>query len=796
MAADACMDAITQALGREPTEAEVERIAEAVQARLRNKMADGTDARTAAKAVGEDMANEAKMAKAQARWVAYNNILKKADLNVRNMPGDQVRAERAVLSGLSSSDGRNTGTSVQAIHHMERDRLVKPAAVALKAAGVLDYAKSRDPGVQLRVAQELRRREDPTLEKDTGDARAKKVAEVLGNVLDGSRALLNREGAFISKVEGYMGRQYHDMWKIREATFEQWRDELVKRTDVAKDFPDASPEQLNRRLRSEYDSHVSGIYDSSNNVKGEYSVANKVSHERTHTFNSAADWVAYNQRFGKGGVMDAVWAQADKAGRDAALMRTFGTTPKAMFDEWHNDAMKSAYARGDLKEGDQLKAQPNNSLFDLVSGISRVPGSHNLATIGANVRAVQQLLHLGSIMGSAIVHIPLNALVLRHNGVPFLEGMMNQLRSLVPRGAESKEIASQLHAGLDGMSGHLMSTFYADDAITGSISQSVNTFHRFLSLFSPFMDAQRAGVGLALSHQLGQSAEKEYAALAPRLQASLRRYGIEQAEWDAARPSATKAADGRMHLIPDTLEDQTLKDKFQTYISDQIAEGANEPTAYARNMAALGTSPGTWAGELMRSMMQFKSFAITMMERQWGRELYRNGLDVPGVLLLASMTTGFGFLGQQLRNLTTNTRQEAPKDAEGWLSLVAQSMINGGALGLMGDAMRNNLRSPGDYAKSLLGPASNTVLDIASGIHNVISGPQHAGGRQTRGGLALDALHQIGQDLTPNYWMTSAAYNYLTPYMIANLFHPGAVQRHEKVLRDHSQTWVLRPSGG
>lgn len=790
MASNPCIDAITQALGREPTEAEVERIAEAVQVRLKNKMADGTDARTAAKAVGDDMANEAKMQKATARWVAFNNIIKKADLNARNIPGDQVRAERAVLSGVSSSGRRNAGTSIQAVHHMERDRMVKPAAAELKAAGVLDYAKSKDPGVQLRIAQELRRREDPTLEKDTGDARAKKVAEVLGGVLDQSRALLNLEGAFIGKVDGYMGRQYHDMWKIRGATFEQWRDELARRTDLTKDYPDSTPEQMNSKLRAEYQSHTSGIYDTSNNVGGQYSVANKVSQERSHNFNSAADWLAYNEKFGKGGVVDAIWAQADKSARDASIMRTFGTTPKATFDEWHDTAMRRAYDRGDMKEGDKLKAQPNNSLFDLVSGISRVPGNHTLATIGANVRSAQQILHLGSIMGSALVHVPLNSLVLRSNGVPFLEGMMGQLRAMLPRGAEFKEVASQLHAGMDGMTGHLMSRFNQDDAMSGRLADSVNTFHRFLSLFSPFMDAQRAGVGVALSHQLGQSAEREFAALNPRLQASLRRYGIEQPEWDAARPSAAKADDGRMHLIPDSIEDQKLKDKFQTYISDQIAEGANEPTAYARNLAALGTSPGTWSGELMRSMMQFKSFAITMMERQWGRELYRGGLDVPGVMLLAGMTTGFGFLGQQLRNLTNNTQQHVPQDAAGWVGLIKDSMVNGGAMGLVGDAMRSNLHSSADFAKSVMGPAFTLPADAISGLKNTIEG-----GKKGHEAAGLDALHQIGQDVTPNYWATTAAYNYLTPYMIANAIHPGAVARHEKVLRDHNQSFVLRPGG-
>lgn len=794
MAAKDCIDAITAALGREPTEKELDDLATAVQTRMKYKMDAGFGLREAARAVGEDMATVAKMEAAKARWVAYNNILKRADLHAVDMPGAEAAAEKAVLSELTTSNARGVATSVNNRAHVLADDLLYPAMAALRKLGLDKLATGRDEAFDLRAAKELKRRDDPTLEAATGDSRAEKVAQILGKVIDGTRAMLNKEGAFIGKIEGYMGRQYHDQWKIAKAGYDEWKSAILKDRDMAHDFPDSDAPAIESRLQAEYRALSTGIHDSSGVSKGGvYSVANKVSQQRSITFKSAEGWWNYNKQFGKGSVMDAVYAAAEKAGRDTALMERFGTTPKAMFDQWHNDNLNRMEAGPAM---DKFKANPNGSLFDLVAGFGDTPGNHNYATIGANVRSAMQLLHLGSIMGSAIVHIPLNAIVLRHNDVPFLSAMSGQLRSMFPRTAEGREMASALHAGLDGMKGNIVRRFHTEDGAPGQMARAVNTFYK-MNLFGPFMDAQKAGVGLAISHNLAQNSERAYADLAPRLQNSLRRYGIEEAEWDAGRATATQQADGRPYIVPSEMTDERIRDKFQTYLSGQIREGANEPTAWARDKAAFGTAPGTLAGEVSRSLMQFKSFALTMAERQWGRELYRGpngGRDVPGIFLLAGAMTGFGILGNQLRGLVANERQTDPQDAAGWSSLIVHGMANGGALGLIADAfMRDNIRSGGDVLKAFAGPTVGTAADAIGNIDNTMFGPKTATSHQTRGQMAMQGLHNLGNDIAPNLWFLRAAYNYAIPYSIANLIHPGALQRHEKIMRDNHQTFVLPP---
>lgn len=797
MAMNECVDAISQALGREPTENELENIARAVQARYRARIDDGMAPREAARAVGAEVSDAMAVQKARAEWNAHNNILKQADLHARDIQGNQALAEKGLLSPTSTTANRGSGISITGLRRVFLEQLTKPAIAELKKAGILKLFAGNDRQFGLNLARELWRRDDPARGPASGDTRAVTAAKVMGKMLDTQRAMLNKEGAFVGKVDGYMGRQWHDMWKIRADTFDNWRGEMLKRFDTEHDYEGMEQDQIDASLRAEYKSHVSGLYDGPSNYEGgTANVATRASQERTHTPRSADDWFLYNEKYGAGNVHDALWSQADRAARDTALMRTFGTNPEKGFNDWHDSNMRKAYARGDNTEGDDLKSNPNRGLFQEVSGLGRVPGNATLATIGANLRSFQQLLHLGSIMGSAIVHAPINALMLRHNGVPFLEGMANQMRSLLPPGKFRGEMAESLLAAHDGMMGHFVHQFWADDMLgKGTMSNTVDAFHKWVSLFGPFMDNQKAGAGLGLARSLGYHADTAFEELNPRMQTSLRRYGIEQPEWDQVRQFAKTADDGKQYVVPSEITDPGLRDKVQTYITDQIMEGANEPTPWARNVAALGSSPGTFGGELVRTLAQFKSFAITMVERQWGREVRRNGVDVPGVFLMASMLTAFGFIGNQLRGLVSNQRQTMPQDGEGWMKMIGSAAGNGGALGLLGDAfLRDSGRTGGDMFKGLImGPGAAVPFDAASLLKNLYQGPQSETGRATRGTTALNDLHAIGNDVAPNIWMLRAAYSYLTPYMIANMIHPGAVQRHAQVMRKNNEAWILPP---
>jgi hypothetical protein len=265
---------------------------------------------------------------------------------------------------------------------------------------------------------------------------------------------------------------------------------------------------------------------------------------------------------------------------------------------------------------------------------------------------------------------------------------------------------------------------------------------------------------------------------------------VEAKEWDAARTTTQTAADGRNYLLPAHISDPALQTKFQTYITDQVREGLNDPTPWARTATTIGSQAGTVPGEVVRGLVQFKSFSVSMMQRQLGRELKRNGVDLPGIAYLAVGMTLAGYAANTLRGIANNESPRHPQDAAGWADVFRDAFVRGGVSGLLGDAvLASGGTTSGDVLKSLAGPSATIAADALSGLNAVREG---AAGK-TRGQIALNKAQGLASEMTPNLWWAAGAYAYLFPYALREMADPGATQRHARVMRAHQQTFILPP---
>jgi hypothetical protein len=799
-----CINDLQSAVGRKLKDSEIEAIAEAVQVRMAKAQAEGLSARAAAAKVGKEITAEQAMEAMIKRRDAANNILIFADARARMEPGNEHKSEVALLSGTASG-ARSSANSIDANHHSLRAQILGPAiAEAGKTPGLLKALQHNDRGFNLDVARELFRRDSPDKIPGTGNKMAEKAAAVLGGILDTGRAMQNSAGAFIGRLENYMGRQYHDMMKVRgagkEGDFAAWRDAIVPLLDRDKMSPGLTDAQFGEALRSTWTDLARGIHDhaSDNEVmsgfKGSANLGKKVSQGRSLIFKDADSWFKYNEQFGKGSVMDAIMAGADGAARNTALMQKLGTNPEAMFQRIHTANVEAAKARGDFKMIDKLKNNSNEKLLKVVTGEASIPGNANIAQIGSNVRNLMQLKSLGGVLLSAFPDVIATSATLRANGIPLFEALGHQLRSIMPQGAGARQIAESLGAGIDGMTGHIVNRFRSDEGVPGAMTRAVNTFHKLNGL-TYWTEAQKAGMGVALSHNLAQSAGKEFAALPAMLQVSLRRYGIEAGEWDIARSAALKAADGRHYLMPGDIADPAVAQKMQTYITDNIREGLNEPTARSRVLTTGGAQAGTFHGELMRSFMQFKSFTTTYMERHMGRVIYRgDSIDWPGAIYLAVGMTLAGYAGDQLYGLATNRMNDTPKDAAGWARVVGSAAARGGSLGLLGDAIfRDSATTPGDVIASLLGPVATTGAQVIAAGHAITSNAKSVSGKSTASVAEKQGFNLLKAQV-PNLIYGKAAYEYLFGHALQEMVSPGATQRYNNLLRQQGQHQVLRPA--
>jgi hypothetical protein len=789
-----CITAVIQASGRDDlTDAQLDSIFSRAQARTGWYQRQGMDSLAAAQRAGTELGTEIRMAAAIERRAEAVNLLARRRLDARVIPGNEYDSVVASLTGVQRGTARGLADSVDANWHGLRGRMLGGLTHDLEAAGLLRAFRLRDAAFERDLAREMWRLRDPAL-PGTGNRHAEEMARIMGRHQDALRHELNEAGAWIGRQDHYITRQSHDQLKVRgdgsDAAFAAWRDYILPRLDPVTFRDTDNPAQF---LRNVWNNLASGIHTTSTSetlagFSGPSNLAKRVSQERVLIFRDADGWVDYNGQFGRGAVADAIVAQIEKGARDVALMRQLGTNPEAMLQGWRDRLATSLRDSGRVVDAEKMaKAGYPDSVLKVLDGRAALPGSATLAQAGALLRAWQQVTKLGGVVLSSIPDLAVQAAMLRHNGVPLFHAYAQEMVGLLPRGPETQQVARSLGVGIDGLLGDVALRLGADDNLTGRMAKASQLFYKLNGL-TFWTDSMKRSAGLMLSSNLADNAARGFADLPGRLQATLRRYGIEAAEWDQIRASPQRTADGTGYLLPEAVGAQDASRKLAAYFADQVREGMTEPTAGVRAAVTLGTQSGTWGGELVRTLFQFKTFTTTYMVRSGGRELRRDGVDAGGLAHLIVATTALGYLAMTMKDLAKGRNPRQPDDAEGYAKLVAGAFVQGGGLGIYGDFLfGENNRFGGGFVSTLAGPTGGSVDEVAKFLANRIRG---------EGNAAAEAI-RLGANHTPlvNLFYTRAALDYLVLWRMQEWANPGYLRRMEqRTRRENDQTFWLRPT--
>jgi hypothetical protein len=817
MAFENCISEIVEASGGKIDDAEARELLYKVFNRASRHEKDGVARADATLRAARELGDEERVAAAIETRSMLINKMRRAALKERAPEGQEAKAVRALLTGAEGK-GRSLAESIDAEGHANELALSGPAIAELRQAGLLSAVMRRNKAFDNDIADELWRLNDPNSAPATGNRFAEEAAKILHRWQEVARTRLNDAGAHIGKLDHYVTRQSHDMMKIRRAGYEAWRDHIEPKLHE-RTFDDVDDRE--KFLKGVWKALSSGVHEISGGsdwlaFRGPGNLAKKASAERKLHFKSSPDWRAYNDRFGRGTVVDSILRGFEHTGRNTALMRHLGTNPEAMFKSWVDDMREAAVDRKDFKTSDALGGTWNNKILDILTGKASQPEHMTLAHVGQLIRVWQSLTKLGGVVLSSIPDIASNVAMLRWNGVPLLEAygqaVMAPLRGR--RSGEAREIADLAGVGINGMLGRLASRLYAEDMV-GVGSKLLNTFHR-INLLSYWTDSMQTGVGLMLSHNLARNVGREFGALPRRMQITLQRYGIEAPEWNAIRRAETRAADGTRYLLPGQMADlpddvighlakagtpaeltrirEDLRTKLAGYIVDQTREGMNEPRAGDRAIATAGTQSGTPLGEAMRTIMQFKQFPITFTTRTLGRELRRDGVDVMGVAHLIAGTTLLGYVAMTAKELARGREPRKPDDPQGAAKLGAAAMLQGGGAGIYGDFLLGEAnRMGGGLAGTLAGPTVGSL----EAAHRIFLALRDGSTTKTRLEAAAAEGVQAGKSNFPiiNLFYTRAALDYFILHRLQEAVNPGYLRRYEqRVKKENSQDFWLRPT--
>ena len=317
---------------------------------------------------------------------------------------------------------------------------------------------------------------------------------------------------------------------------------------------------------------------------------------------------------------------------------------------------------------------------------------------------------------------------------------------------------------------------------------------------------------MGLSRHYGMLADTAFSSLDIRERNLLKLYGIDDGKWDMLRSIKTLDSNNKRYMTAEAADDladnvikkyvgknlsgreirnfkKDLEITWRNVLVDQAIHGTPEPDAAVRAIMNQGLEKGTGAGETIRFVGQFKSFAVTIYKKIIGRELKSYGPDdskyasLTGLTSILVLNTIFGYIAMSSKDML---RGRSPRDVTK-TSTILESIAQGGGLGIYGDFLLGQVQNEygSNVFETLLGPTASDANKLLSIIFN-----------PTDAKNASKKLLQLAEGNAPiiNMFYTRAAYDYLIGYQIKELIDPGFFERmRSKHEEKRGQTYFLKP---
>lgn len=656
----------------------------------------------------------------------------------------------------------------------------------------------------------------PGAKLDGMDVRAIGIGRAIHKWQEIARNNANTAGAWIGKTPGWVVTQSHDSVRI-SADKDGWMAMMREHADLARMMSEQGTDDAEALLNGLWQNLSDGVHLKSTTPekdgKGVRGMARRLSQERVIHFKTADDWFAYNESFGGGNLREAVVGGLQNSARATGLMRVMGPTHEDTFNRVVDELIRDAKAAG--KPADEIKstaARYKSWYLSELDGSLDMPGSNPLASRAASLRALQNMASLGGSVLSSVGDLGVMMVGAKYAGRNGFEMVANGMSNLF-KGAPSAErmaLMADLGMALESMAGKFTtSRFSVDDGARGMIGQAQKLFFK-MNLQNRWTDSMRMAIAEFLSANLARSAGSAFDALNPQLRSTLTLYGIDAGRWDIMRKTGLQDLDGQKFLTPSAMADvddsllagylktqgkaassgairelrQEIERQFRGYFTDQNGYMLLTPDAATRGMMKLGTQRGTYVGEAVRMIMQFKSFALAYSQRVIGREIRQGG--VAGIAGLVMWSTMAGYAAMTLKDLAKGRTAADPTSTETFFKAFTQ----GGGLGLYGDILASQVvNRPYDAASALLGPTFGDVFG-SQGLAGIAS-------RASEGRDPTAAGVRFVQNNTPflNLFYSKLAMDYLVFWNLQEAMNPGSLARMERQMQqDHGQQFLISPS--
>jgi len=766
--------------------------------------------------------------------------------------------QEGLISILVGTNRRITGarSAVSVQQHASVNQLIAGFNQKLRQNNVTTLFEKMDKKTQRRVVnamyelnqkktyiEELTGLEPPVKETNPDILKLAKIMEEYSETI---RLKLNDRGANIQKLWGYIVRQSHDPYSIRDAAkklgknldemeadpnlkgsdinynknFTAWKNFVLDKLDKERTF--AGVDDIDQFMLFAYNSLVknenlkSDGADFSYGAKATKDVAKSSKFKRVLHFKTADDWFDYNDVFGVGNLKESFFSGLQTAGRNIGIMDTLGTKPAENFEKIRKAVAKRMVM--DKRDQNTVSSKQFNKFISVVDGSIYTVENFGVAKYSAIARALSSMAKLGGATVSAAADIGLYGSEMRYQGKSFLGGMFEALSSLakIKNTKQKKDIAEMLGFIADNTIYDIAGRYQVGDNLSKGFTKAQRFFFK-VNLLSWWTNTLKEGAMLGMANYFAKQKNLSFDSLNPQLKNLFKIYNIDSTKWNVIRKTAMEKADdgtefiniGLLDQISDAdvkkitgIDDLTTreigieKDKFKASVSGMLLDrsiyAVIEPDARVRATMTQGQLAGTAAGEALRFFFQFKAFPLSIVQKVLGRELdYFKGQNKEvqrGIVGLAAITVTSGLLGYLAMTIKDLLKGRSPRDPTKVKSVMA-AFLQGGGLGIYGDVLFQETRSGGDILGQLAGPVPLTAFDLVQAIKYGIRGEGGKAGR-----TAYRAVSQSIPFL--NLFYLKTAFDYLIGYSIMETMSPGTLRRMEnRMRRDYNQEFLLtKPS--
>lgn len=659
---------------------------------------------------------------------------------------------------------------------------------------------------------------------NTGDPLAKKISDKMGEVFEGMRERFNRAGGDIGKLDDWGLPQTHSLEKIVLAGKQAWVQKAEGLIDTSKyvheDGTYYSQQEIRELLEYSFDTLSSNGANKTEigrqSFGGNSKVTSRHSESRVLHFKDAESWMEYQAEFGGMPFVDLIEAHVNGLSKDIALVENLGSNPRNAMRILMDAAEQKDWLKG-LDQNTTGKSRKRaQTMFDEFSG-QNTPQSEVLANLGLAYRSMNVASMLGGTTISSVTDQAMIAKTASIHGIAYRKTFGELISQLNPKNKEDRQLAHSLGLATEEMLGSIAR--WSDDGLTSvhgksqklaRISSGIASQVMRISGLNALTAASKVGFTKMLMHKYGTlTRNKAWSDLDAMDRELIEKTGLNERAWEVMRladPVVDRKGNQLMsarsiYEIPDDKlkpfgDPQKVRDEvatqFQAHLLDEQGMAVVEAGLRERTWMSAGQRKGTGMGELVKSMLQFKSFPAAFLMRHGSRAMAQDGVKgkaAYGASIFA-MTTLLGALAVQLKELANGNDPSTMWDSDDpqkTMNFWTRSAVQGGGLSILGDILvagtDTSGRSTSDFMVGPLGSDAKALLGLTVGNMT-----QYYENKDTN---AANEAYKLLKNKIPaqNLWYTKAATNRLVFDELQDMIAPGYREKYlRKAEREHDRT--------